>query len=59
MDPRGLGSFDRQKISVVENAVWAMDDSEAGKEGRVRSPHFSLAFRAITESSLHLTLKGW
>jgi hypothetical protein len=36
MDPRGLGSFDRQKISVIENAVWAMDHTEAGEEGRVR-----------------------
>ena len=40
MDPRGLGSFDRQKISMVENAVWAMDNAEAGKEGRVRVPLF-------------------
>ena len=39
MDPRGLGSFDGQQISKIENAIWAMDSAEAGKEGRVRLSH--------------------
>ena len=43
MDPRGLGYFDGQKISKIENAIWAMDAAEAGKEGRVR-----LQFQYIT-----------
>ncbi len=35
MDPRGLGLWDRQKLSIMEGAIWAMDHDEAGKYGYV------------------------
>ena len=35
MDPRGLGDWNMRSLSTVEEAVWAMDDAEAGKIGNV------------------------
>lgn len=33
MDPRAVGLWDMEKISVMEEAIWAMDHDEAGKHG--------------------------
>ena len=38
MDPRGIGKWDRRHISVVENAVFAMDEMEAGNLGQSGRP---------------------
>ena len=35
MDPRAVGLWDMEKISVMEEAIWAMDHDEAGKHGDV------------------------
>ena len=35
MDPRGIGLWDRQKLSSIEEAIWAMDYDEAGMHGYV------------------------
>lgn len=34
MDPRGIGKWDMQRLSVTEEAVWAMDHARTGKDGR-------------------------
>jgi hypothetical protein len=36
MDQRGIGKWDMLPLDSTEDAVWAMDASEAGKEGLVR-----------------------
>lgn len=33
MDPRGVGKWDRRPISLVEDALFALDDMEAGDHG--------------------------
>jgi len=38
MDPRGVGVWDRMPLSTTEEAIWAMDVSEAGKEGKGARP---------------------
>lgn len=35
MDPRGVGLWDMQHISDVEEAIWALDHDEAGLYGEV------------------------
>jgi hypothetical protein len=35
MDPRGLGAWNMHPLSETEEAIWAMDEDEAGREGRV------------------------
>jgi hypothetical protein len=35
MDPRGVGAWNMRSLSQIEEAVWAMDYLEAGKEGKV------------------------
>jgi len=36
MDPRAVGKWDMLRISSIEDAVWAFDEQQAGKDGRVR-----------------------
>jgi len=38
MDPRGVGLWDKQPISTIEEAIWAMDNDEAGKDGEGGKP---------------------
>ncbi len=33
MDPRAIGSWDMSQFSMTQDAVWAMDDLEAGTDG--------------------------
>lgn len=33
MDPRGIGLWDMQQASTLEDAIWAMDHDESGPEG--------------------------
>lgn len=35
MDPRGIGLWDMQTMSMIEEAIWAMDYDEAGTHGYV------------------------
>jgi hypothetical protein len=35
MDPRGVGLWDMQELSTMEEAIWAMDHDETGKNGDV------------------------
>ena len=41
MDPRAIGKWDMLRISLAENAIWALDANEAGTEGRVSEEVFS------------------
>ena len=35
MDPRGVGKWNMLPLSTTEEAIWAMDDMEAGERGQV------------------------
>ena len=41
MDPRGVGAWNMESLSRVEEAVWAMDSMEAGEDGKVRKIVYS------------------
>ena len=45
MDPRGIGKWDMRNLSTTETAIWAMDNSEAGSEGRVSDPYLEVSVR--------------
>ena len=36
MDPRGVGAWNMHPLSSTEEAIWAMDEDEAGQAGKVR-----------------------
>ena len=36
MDPRGVGIWNMRSLADTEEAVWAMDDLEAGADGKER-----------------------
>lgn len=38
MDPRGVGAWNMHPLSATEEAIWAMDEDEAGKEGKGGRP---------------------
>eukprot|EP00957_Ditylum_brightwellii_P094576 7203407-Ditylum_brightwellii.AAC.1 len=38
MDPRGIGSWELLPLKETEEAIWALDVLEAGKEGRGGRP---------------------
>ena len=35
LDQRGIGSWDMMPLDQIQNAIWALDDLEAGYDGRV------------------------
>ncbi len=54
MDPRGVGAWNMESLSRVEEAVWAMDSMEAGEDGKVRFfiCFFDLIHQGITRKGI-------
>ena len=39
-DPRAIGNWDMFPLGSTEEAIWAMDEDEAGRDGTVSVLHF-------------------
>ena len=52
MDPRGVGLWDMQSKSELEEAIWALDHDEAGINGDVSRVNLSYVVIILTKACI-------